>query len=207
MGLSPRQRTTLLPPPHIIHGRAPDCHREHRMQGQQAQASLTLFLLASTRPASPQPARVPPRPYLQAKSRQAASKDHLVSRDFPAVQPVARDQLTSLPVFRVRQEASTLQARPSLLRVVSARWRPTTPHGPPLLDTGPRPPPQPHLQPTCSGRTSTRDSRRLSRLAPRHPRLTLPLSGTHPLHTGARQQVTAAVWELHQQHHKEPHHW
>jgi len=172
------------------------------MQGQQAQASLTLFPLARPRLVSPQAARVYLRPYLQTKNRQVANKDHLVSKDPPAVQPVSREQLTSHPVAKARQEASTLKARPSLLRVVSARWRPTRPHGPPLLDTGPRPPPQPHLQPTCSGRTSTRDSRRLSHLAPpRHPRLTLPLSGTHPPHTGARQQVTAAVWEEHQQHH------
>jgi len=189
--------------------------RRHRMQEQgQPQASLTHCPLPTPCQASPHLARVCPRPYLQAKNQRVAIKGHLVSKDRRAVQPVSRDQLTSHPAAKAHQEASTLKACPSLLRVVSARWRPTTPLGLPLLDTGPRPPPQPHLQPTCSARTSSRGSldRRLSHLAPpRHPRLTLPLLGTHPLHTGAHQPATAAVWELHHQHqqgpHKEPHHW
>ena len=81
------------------------------MPGQQAQASLTV---CPPRLPFPQQARVYPQPYLQAKNRQAAIL--LVSRDPPAVKPVARDQLRSHPVAKALQEASTLKARPSLLR-------------------------------------------------------------------------------------------
>lgn len=105
-----------------------------------------------------------------------------MSKDSPLLHLVSREQPTSHLV------ASTLKARPSL-RAVSARWRPTTLLGLPPLDTGPHP--QPPL-------TTTRGSlaRRLWHL---EPHLTFPLLGTHPLHTGAHQQVTAVAWE--------PHHW
>ena len=77
------------------------------------QASLTHFpLLATPCLAFPQAARVYPRPYLQAKNRRVASKGHLVSK----VQPVYREQPTSQQAAKARQEASTLKARPSLLR-------------------------------------------------------------------------------------------